>query len=124
MPPDQPPQGQRFSHVYINRGEPVQDSSRMRRRLASLIQNYNCAEHVERELGIPGPWTSGRSWYECLEMHLALGLRPWESLMCIRYFGAVEASGSASQRRCDAPTLQTYTASVRGGCATSSFPGS
>ena len=31
------PRGQRFSHVYVARGEPTQDSPRMRRRIASLI---------------------------------------------------------------------------------------
>jgi hypothetical protein len=66
MPPDQPPQGQRFSHIYIERSEPVQDSFRMRRRLASLIRDYRSQElsqRVGRELGI----STGRSWYELLE---------------------------------------------------------
>src|SRR5262245_55785890 len=70
MPTGKPPQGQRFSHVYIKRGEPVQDSARMRRRLASLIGNHEGDElrqRVERELGIPGPWSTNRSWYELLE---------------------------------------------------------
>src|SRR5262245_21351227 len=71
MPPDQPPQGKRFSHVYIKRGgEPVQDSPRMRWRLASLIRNDDSTdlrERVERELGIPGPRSTGRSWDELLE---------------------------------------------------------
>jgi hypothetical protein len=42
----------------------------MRRRLASLIQNYGSNElsqRVERELGISGPWSTNRSWYELLE---------------------------------------------------------
>jgi len=70
MPPDQPPQGKRFSHVYIKRGEPVQDGPRMRQRLASLIRNYDSTdlrERAERDLGIPGPLSTGRSWHELLE---------------------------------------------------------
>ena len=69
MPTDKPPQGKRFSHVYIKRGEPVQDSFRMRRRLASLLQQEyrSNAARVERELGISGPFTSGQTWYEHLE---------------------------------------------------------
>src|SRR5580700_8777885 len=34
-----PPEGQRFSHVYIDRGEPVEDSERVRVRMRSLIMS-------------------------------------------------------------------------------------
>jgi hypothetical protein len=34
---DLPLSGQRFSHVNVKRGEPTQESARMRRRIASVI---------------------------------------------------------------------------------------
>jgi hypothetical protein len=39
MVDEPPPTGQRFSQVYIQRGEPTQDSKRMRRRLAATIKS-------------------------------------------------------------------------------------
>jgi len=65
--PDDPPIGQRFSHVYIKRGEPTQDSARMRRRIAALIDTFLDLYGVEGllplQLGIdvtsyggPVPW--------------------------------------------------------------------
>src|SRR5262245_58471265 len=68
MPPDDPPQGQRFSHLYIERGEPTQDSQRMRRRLATLVSETEDLKSemgtiVPRELGIAVPWTGwGVDW--------------------------------------------------------------
>ena len=38
---DHAPKGKRFSHVYIERGEPTADSARMRHRLASLLSNVD-----------------------------------------------------------------------------------
>lgn len=35
------PKGERFSHVYLKRGEPTQDNFRMRRRLASLVDAHS-----------------------------------------------------------------------------------
>lgn len=53
-----PPTGQRFSH-YIKRGEPTQDSERMRRRLASLVGDTpDLAEFsrlITSELGVDVP---------------------------------------------------------------------
>jgi hypothetical protein len=54
---DKPPVGQRFSHVYIQRGEPTQDSPRMRRRLAALFFTFDdhlgdCSYFLRQELGI------------------------------------------------------------------------
>jgi hypothetical protein len=34
------PIGERFSHVYVQRGEPTQDSPRMHRRLAELLKDF------------------------------------------------------------------------------------
>jgi hypothetical protein len=58
--PDVPPIGQRFSHIYIQRGEPAQDSARMRRRLASLMWDFpdlgDFSSTVSRELGVDVPF--------------------------------------------------------------------
>jgi hypothetical protein len=58
--PDAPPIGQRFSHVYIQRGEPAQDSTRMRRRIAALIATFpdlgDFRSVVPRELGVHVPY--------------------------------------------------------------------
>ena len=65
MTDNQPPLGQRFSHVYAARGQPTQDSRRMRRRLASSIENrsrLSTAEFtwkVPHELGVDLKWRSG-----------------------------------------------------------------
>ena len=63
------PRGQRFSHVYVARGEPTQDSPRMRRRIASLIgairdlYSDTDFEHVvEEKLGIASPRSSSDVW--------------------------------------------------------------
>jgi hypothetical protein len=57
---NEPPQGQRFSHVYIDRGQPTQDSVRLRRRIGAQIYEFkqlrdDLAAEVRRELGIPVP---------------------------------------------------------------------
>lgn len=56
------PQGQRFSHVYLERGEPTDDSPRMRRRIATLIGKtdhlFSLGEEIEKELGIHVPVAS------------------------------------------------------------------
>jgi hypothetical protein len=68
MAKDVPPQGQRFSHVYHDRGEPAQDSDRMRRRLAQLVVDFRELEHdlvpiIPRELGVDVPWMGmARDW--------------------------------------------------------------
>jgi hypothetical protein len=49
------PEGQRFSHVYLDRGEPTADSDRMRIRLLSLVVTFENLTHsaiVQRELGV------------------------------------------------------------------------
>lgn len=70
------PKGQRFTHVYTEPGTPTQDSARMRRRLASLIDSISAfnsdypeylSKRAERELGIGGPWTSTQPWRHFLE---------------------------------------------------------
>jgi hypothetical protein len=64
-----PPKGQRFSHVYVARGEPTQDSQRMRRRIASLIGairdlGYETGfdKRAEEKLGIATPSSSSSTW--------------------------------------------------------------
>jgi hypothetical protein len=65
MPPRDAPQGARFSHVYRDRGEAADDSPRMRRRLAALIDLHPntirvaLAEFVTAQLGVEVPWVGG-----------------------------------------------------------------
>jgi hypothetical protein len=75
-----PPIGQLFSRVYSQRGEPVQDSPKFRRRLgAYLSQNrddmQNARSHVEVEVGLRVP-ISGNSydWRKLVETILLLEL--------------------------------------------------
>ena len=52
------PEGQRFDHVYIDRGEPVSDSNRMRVRLRSLVASDSSLYQstiLEHELGLDFP---------------------------------------------------------------------
>jgi hypothetical protein len=55
-----PPIGQRFSQVYIKRGEPTQDSERMRRRLAALMWDFpdlsEFSSAVPLSLGVDVPY--------------------------------------------------------------------
>jgi hypothetical protein len=63
MPSDNPPLGQRFSHVYLDRGEPTQDSARLRRRMAALVYSFRDLEElrsaVPRQLGVDVPRGGG-----------------------------------------------------------------
>ena len=56
---DPKPQGKRFSHVYIDRGKPDNDSPTMRRRLAALIPSLpdlkDFGAELPRELGVDVP---------------------------------------------------------------------
>ena len=65
------PVGQRFSHVYGKRGEPTNDSKKMRRRIASLIDGTGrlagFSEFAEQELGIGTPWSTNVGWKTLLE---------------------------------------------------------
>ena len=55
------PIGKRFSHVYINKGEPQQDSTRLRKRLSAFCnQHFNSlidefAREIKLELGVDVP---------------------------------------------------------------------
>jgi hypothetical protein len=54
---DSKPLGQRFSHVYLEREKPKDDSPTMRRRLAALIRSLddlrgNLGPEIEREIGV------------------------------------------------------------------------
>lgn len=61
-----PPLGQRFSHVYMQRGTPRPDSVRMRHRLALLIDAIpdlkGLSRIAESELGIASPWSTPEGW--------------------------------------------------------------
>jgi hypothetical protein len=52
------PQGERFSHIYLARGEPTADSARMRHRLGTALAALGASElrrFLEAELGITAP---------------------------------------------------------------------
>lgn len=63
-----PPQGKRFSHVYLERGEPRADSARARRRVSSVLWGLNDYERsglgpfVARELGVELPGSYAVDW--------------------------------------------------------------
>ena len=63
-----PPGGQRFSHVYIDRGEPTGDSPRMRHRLMSEVLEMpkhlrdSLVGMVGKELGVP--WSTWGSFFK------------------------------------------------------------
>ena len=67
MPLGDAPRGERFSQVYLERGEPTEDSPRMRRRLAaltesvSLRENHELAQFATQQLGVDIP-TIGTGW--------------------------------------------------------------
>jgi hypothetical protein len=61
------PTGQRFSHVYLQSGEMLQDSERARKRIAALINSVKDADglasHLISEMGIDIVWgPSGPKW--------------------------------------------------------------
>jgi hypothetical protein len=63
------PEGGRFSHVYVSRGEPTDDSTRMRRRLASLVEEFTgldgLGSRLKKELGVRLPYdVAGLDWDE------------------------------------------------------------
>jgi hypothetical protein len=63
------PIGKRFTHVYIDRGKPTDDSPRMRTRLGSVLDalgEHNVSEAAERKLGIQTPWSINQNWRQLL----------------------------------------------------------
>jgi len=67
-PPREPPIGQRFSHVYLDRGEPVGDSDRMRIRMRSLVTLVGLTDTtlVADRLGVE--FYSWRTFFKDAEM--------------------------------------------------------
>ncbi|MHC2578733.1 hypothetical protein ACVI1J_008973 [Bradyrhizobium diazoefficiens] len=70
MSNSQPPLGQRFSHVYLQRDELLQDSARARRRLAAWLGSSSDAqdlgEFLVAELGIDLVYQYGWDWVASL----------------------------------------------------------
>lgn len=64
MPGDDVPVGRRFSHVYLGRGEPTQDSVRFRRRLSAFFHEKSALRGrkdqivavIHREVGVDIKW--------------------------------------------------------------------
>jgi hypothetical protein len=53
----EPPRGARFSHVYIDRGEPIGDSTRARRRIGHQVYEFRALNdelgvEIAREMGV------------------------------------------------------------------------
>ena len=68
-PVTQPPLGQRFSHVYFDRGEPTADSQRMRHRVGVLIYDFKelndrLGSEIQRRIGID---IGRQRWPDCLK---------------------------------------------------------
>jgi hypothetical protein len=89
MSPDDPPSGARFSHVYLDRGEPRQDSARMRRRITALIRACGSdldelGQAVEREQGVEVLYMGyeGHNWKAFLS---ACDLRDVLDLVTVAY---------------------------------------
>jgi hypothetical protein len=73
-PKDGVPVGQRFSQVYIERGAAVDDSPRMRHRIASQIsenpalwRDSRLDRLAEARLGIRSPYSAGGNWRDHLQ---------------------------------------------------------
>lgn len=69
------PQGQRFSLVYLRRDDQLEDSVRMRRRLAATIEEYafgDFSEYLSRELGLQSKYLYGQgdwtTYFSSLEL--------------------------------------------------------
>lgn len=64
MTNDKPPEGEFFSRLYIERGTPVRDSPRLRKRLLAYLQQdpflsaglHDIVAEAAREIGIPFPY--------------------------------------------------------------------
>jgi hypothetical protein len=60
---NEPPVGERFDHVYVERGKPIDDSERLRRRMHAAFRDLNLLDsakgligsRLEAELGIDMP---------------------------------------------------------------------
>ena len=81
------PLGQRFTHVYIERGPPLEDSPRVRRRIAALIDSIRDLEElatsVPRELGVEMIWSGyGPNWPDFLAR---LGIRDFLDLITLAF---------------------------------------
>jgi hypothetical protein len=66
-PPSERPIGQRFTHVYVDRGKPLEDSPRVRRRMAAVIDATpdldDLSALVPRALGLDLVWSGfGAHW--------------------------------------------------------------
>lgn len=73
IPKEDVPVGKRYSEIYIDRGQPVQDHPRMRFRLAALIQdtelfwmNETLGKEAEKKLGLRTPYSTTSSWKKTL----------------------------------------------------------
>jgi hypothetical protein len=102
--PNNPASGERFSQVYLNRGKPTEDSPRVRRRIAALIDVIQDLDDlgavVPRELGLEMRWTGlGPNWPAFLN---GADLRDLLDLITLAYRN-LENKKSTGLRRMNAP---------------------
>lgn len=85
---DDRPVGQRFDHVYVERGAPLEDSERMRRRVIATanaleVPNISAGRIIERELGIRVRY--GYSSYQLPEFFEGAGVADFLSSLTLMY---------------------------------------
>ena len=74
MSKKEPPEGQLFSRVYLERTEPARDSPRFRTRIYGYYAQHfsspnNLAEHIATELGVEVPTSNGFYNFQQLFLH-------------------------------------------------------
>jgi hypothetical protein len=100
------PTGQRFSQVYIQRGEPTQDSPRMRRRLAALVDTFPDLSGIQvvvpQKLGVDVPIGMGGVAFSTLSRSRIGTYMQSEQLASLNTIpgivGAVKCSGFFKKR--------------------------
>jgi hypothetical protein len=103
--PREVPIGARFSHVYLERGAPVEDSQRVRRRVAALIDTIRDLEGfagtVPGELGVDIIWSGmGPDWAHTLNR---FSIRDFLDLVTVasRYLASKRRTGMFDTRAAD-----------------------
>jgi hypothetical protein len=95
MPEGDAPQGQRFSLVYLRRDEQLEDSDRMRRRLAATIEAYDRGgfnEYLLKTLGLEYRYLSGMGAW--MQYFVSLSLRDVLDSVTIFYQYILDLAGS------------------------------
>lgn len=93
------PVGERYSQVYLTRGQPTRDSERLRKRLGMFARQifsdvaYELAIFLEREMGVDVPYAAGqRSLEEFFRTSVLQDVLD-ACTLCYEFAGAVHDSG-------------------------------